>query len=86
MAGKMNVMKLLQEVRGLAAFASRRVTNPPLPSGIWMPVSPWRMQAMRLAQMSAKRTIRIAEATPLEIPDPVKIRHLPSRGASTKSL
>lgn len=79
MAGKVNVMKLLQELRGLAEFTSRRAPSklPPLPAAYW------RSQVSRMAQVRRKRTIRITAPIHGDIPDPVKIVHL--RGKSPAS-
>jgi hypothetical protein len=71
MAGKMNVMKLLQEMRGLD-FANRRPQSK-LPA---LPMAPLRLQPTRLAPPRRRRLIRIAAASPLDFPQPVKIVHL----------
>jgi hypothetical protein len=80
MAGKMNVMKMLQEIRGLAVFGHRR----PLPRQPGSPPPPWRSQFARGAASRRRRTIRIAMQTPSDIPDPVKITHL-KHGATQAS-
>lgn len=77
MAGKMNVMKLLQELRGLADFANRRPSSK-LPG---FPLAPWRAFSARGASARRKRTIRIAIETPTDIPHPVKITHLKNTAA-----
>ncbi len=70
MAAKMNVMKLLQEIRGLAIFSSRRVQSR-LPT---LPMIPWRA---RSAILRRKRFIRIdMQQAPMDIPNPVKITHI----------
>jgi hypothetical protein len=72
MAGKMNVMKLLQEMRGLADFTSRRPQSK-LPA---LPVVPGRLQASRVAASRRRRIIRIAAPAPMDFPQPVKIIHV----------
>jgi len=72
MAGKMNVMKMLQEIRGLAVFSNRR--PPPRQPG--SPPAVWRSQFARGAASRRRRSIRIDMQTPSDIPDPVKITHL----------
>jgi hypothetical protein len=71
MAGKMNVMKLLQEMRGLADFANRRPQSKP-PA---LPLVPGRIQPSRLAPPRRRRLIRIAAPAPMDFPQPVKIIH-----------
>jgi hypothetical protein len=73
MAAKMNVMKLLQEIRGLAIFSSRRVQSA-LPA---FPSIPWRARAAGPAGPRRRRFIRIdMQQPPMDIPDPVKITHV----------
>jgi hypothetical protein len=70
MAAKLNVMKLLQELRGFAEFACRR----PQPKLRWLPLLLWRSQFSRASLIRGKR-IRIEMQSPVDIPDPVKIVH-----------
>jgi hypothetical protein len=70
MAAKMNVMKLLQEIRGLAIFSSRRVQSKVPALG----VIPWRV---RTGNSRRKRFIRIdMQQAPMDIPNPVRITHV----------
>jgi hypothetical protein len=69
MAGKMNVMKLLQEMRGLADFTNRR---PPAK----LPAFPLGWQASRVAPPRRRRVIRVAAPYAQDFPHPVKIVHL----------
>lgn len=78
MAGKMNVMKLLQEMRGLAVFGNRR-PQPKVPA---IALAQWRSQAARMSHVQRKRTIRITGPAPLDIPDPVKIIHLRAKNSA----
>jgi len=69
MAAKMNVMKLLQEIRGLAVLSSRRVQSR-LPA---LSIVPWRARS----SSARKRFIRIdMQGGSADIPDPVKITHI----------
>jgi hypothetical protein len=75
MAAKMNVMKLLQEIRGLAIFSSRRVQSA-LPV---FPSIPWRARSGQPIGPRRKRFIRVDMQQPsMDIPNPVKITHLPA--------
>jgi hypothetical protein len=78
MAGKMNVMKMLQEIRGLAVFGHRR----PASKQPGFLQASWRSQSARGASARRRRTIRIAMQTPTDIPDPVKITHLTNAAPS----
>lgn len=72
MATKVNLMKLLQEVRGFAQLTNRR----PLPRT----PGPLLLQAHWLSRRSAgardKRTLRIKMDNLPDIPHPVKINHI----------
>jgi len=73
MAAKINLMKMLQEIRGMAIFSSRRVPSR-LPG---LATIPWRTRA---AGPGRKRLIRIdMQQAPADIPNPVKIVHLQSQ-------
>jgi hypothetical protein len=78
MAGKMNVMKLLQEMRGLAVFGNRR-PQPKMPA---IALAQWRSQAARMPRVHQKRTIRITAEAPLDIPHPVKIIHVKAKNSA----
>jgi hypothetical protein len=72
MATKMNMMKMLQQARGIAQITNRRPQNRPIgPLMLQMRFSSSRTSAGR-----RKRIIRIKMQSPLDIPHPVKITHL----------
>lgn len=71
MAAKINVMKLLQEMRGFAEFTSRR----PQPRLRGFPLLLWRSHLSRSNACLRKRAIRIEMLSPVDIPHPVKIIH-----------
>jgi hypothetical protein len=81
MATRMNMMKLLQEVRGLADFPSRRAPN--------RPNGPLALQATRLSVFKTKgakkRWIQVTMMDAEDIPCPVVIQHraIPSRVSQT---
>jgi len=73
MATRVNIMKLLQEMRGLADITSRNPqTRQPGPL-----VLPLRFSS-RKNPAKLRRTLRIAAHNPPDIPDPVRITHLRS--------
>ena len=73
MATRMNMMKLLQEVRSMAQLISRRPSSrPPGPLLLqWQPYSSKNAAARR------KWTLRIDIQDPPDIPQPVPIIHRP---------
>jgi hypothetical protein len=72
MATKINMMKMLQQARGMAQITNRRPQNrPPGPLMLEM-----RFSGSRTAAARRKRIIRIRMQNPLDIPHPVKITHL----------
>lgn len=72
MATKMNMLKLLQEVRGFAQFTTK--PNEPRPSGPLL--LQFRGPVLRRANAKRKRIIRIDMREPLDIPQPVPIIYL----------
>lgn len=72
MATRVNIMKLLQEARGLAEITSRH----PQPRQSGPLLLPLRA-ASRRNPAKLKRMLRIAIHNPPDIPDPVRITHLP---------
>jgi hypothetical protein len=79
MATKMKVLKLLQELRGLAEITNRH-PQVRTPGPLLLPV--------RTAQNPARRrkTIRINVQDLPDIPHPVKITHLKAAAASVATL
>ena len=75
MATKMNMMKMLQQARGMAQITNRRPQNrPPGPLMLEM-----RFSTSRTSPARRKRIIHIKMQNPLDIPHPVKITHLDPR-------
>jgi hypothetical protein len=71
MATRINMMKLLQEVRGLAELTSRRpFSRPPVPL-----ILQFRAQGRKLLARQAKRNIQVQMLNKPDIPQPVKIIH-----------
>jgi hypothetical protein len=70
MATRVNLMKLLQEVRGLSEIAIRRPARPLTSALLPLRVSP------RPVTLRRRRTIKIAMLEPIDIPAPVIITHL----------
>jgi len=75
MATKVNLMKLLQEARGLAQITNRRPSTRTAEPAL-LPV---RSAASRAPK--PKRTLRIVMQNPPDIPHPVKITHRPCQPA-----
>ena len=72
MATKINMMKMLQQARGMAQITNRRPQNrPPGPLMLEMRFSGSKTPAAR-----RKRIIRIRMQNAIDIPHPVKITHL----------
>jgi hypothetical protein len=69
MAARMNMLKLLEEVRGLADFPSK--------SALPRPSNPLRLQfrgpGARKPNARARHTLRIDMREQIDIPDPVRI-------------
>jgi hypothetical protein len=76
MATRMNVMKLLQEVRGLAELSFQ-----PPPKAVMGPLLLQQFMP-KFRTPGAKRTLRIIVQDPPDIPHPVKILYL-TRGCSS---
>jgi hypothetical protein len=72
MATRMNIMKLLQETRGLAQVTNR-CPAPRSPATLALQIRPPALRGLRAPQ---KQVIRIAMQDPPDIPHPVKIWHL----------
>jgi hypothetical protein len=79
MASRLNMMKLLQELRGLAAVTNRR-PQPRLPGPLLLPVRFTRAAA------GPTRTIRIAIELLPEVPCPVKITHVTDSSGGAPTL
>ena len=72
MATKMNMMKMLQQARGMAQITNRRPQNrPPGPLMLEM-----RFSGSRTTPARRKRIIRIRMQNAIDIPHPVKITYL----------
>jgi hypothetical protein len=72
MATKVNMLKMLQQARGMAEITNRRPQHRPLgPLMLEM-----RFSSSKAASARRKRIIRIKMQSPLDIPHPVKIKHL----------
>ena len=70
MATRMNMLKLLQEVRGFAQFATRPIEPRPGPLLLQF------RNRLRRATAKRKRIIRIDMQEPPDIPQPVRITYL----------
>jgi len=80
MATKVRIMKLLQEIRGMAQITNRRI--PSRQPGLFM------MQLRRHVSHTTsnrRRIIPIDLKNPVDIPDPVKITHIKTNGSCTDS-
>jgi hypothetical protein len=79
MAARINMLKLLEEVRGFAHFPAK----PPVPR----PSNPLRLQfsgpAARPLRARVKYLIKIDMQEPANIPDPVPITFLPAVNTPT---
>ena len=75
MAAKVRIMKLLQEMRGFAEVTNRL----PLPKQPGLFLMKLRTHFSQGALPSRKRVITIEIQDRADIPDPVKITHVPSR-------
>ena len=75
MATRINIMKLLQEVNGMAQITNRRgQARPSAPALLQLRSIKWKPG--RATQ--SKRIIRIAMQDPPDIPHPVRIVHCPA--------
>jgi hypothetical protein len=72
MATRIKMLKLLQEVRGFAQFASR--PSEPKPAGPLL--LDFRAAMRRRAASRRKRAIKIEMREPVDIPHPVPITYL----------
>jgi len=77
MANRMNMLKLLQEVQGFAAFTRRR--PPPRHTGALL--LQLRSINFRGSNGPRKRILRISMQDPPDIPQPVKIVHIRASNA-----
>src|SRR5204863_3697543 len=74
MAAKIRIMKLLQEIRGLADITQRQPT--PRQPGLFL--IELRSHLAESRQPWNRKTIVIEMQGPLDVPHPVKIRHIPA--------
>jgi hypothetical protein len=72
MAAKVNISKLLQEIRGFSEVTNRR-PDPKLPGLFLMQL---RATTLQKAPPKRKLTIAIQMNDHLNVPHPVKIRHM----------
>ena len=72
MATRMKIMRLLQEMRGLAQITNRR-PSPRSAAALAIQVRPL---SVRGRKNERKRTIRVDMQSPPDIPHPVKITHV----------
>lgn len=72
MATKIKMMKLLQEMRGFADIANRR----PQPRSPGLFLLQMRSQVLHTPFSPRKRTLQIEIQDTLDIPHPVKIKHI----------
>jgi hypothetical protein len=79
MATRVNMLKLLQEVRGLMNFASRR-PHPRQPGALFLAMRPLSLKSPKSPR---KRIIRVSIQDPPDIPTPVKIIFLEPAERST---
>lgn len=82
MAAKMNIMKFLQEVRGLAEFTGQRPAT--RPSAVHL----MQFRSHLPANTRARRrfTIRIAMKNAPDIPAPVSITHVSASDSAAASV
>jgi hypothetical protein len=82
MATKIRMMKLLQEIRGLAQITNRR----PQPKAAGLFLMQLRAHVAHATYQRRKVIIPIDLKEPPDIPHPVKIRHVKESGFGTISL
>ena len=75
MAGRMNMLKLLQEVRGFAQFPAKP-SQPRQPSLLSLQ---YRGRIARIAASRHKFALRVDMQEPVDIPQPIPIRFLVDR-------
>lgn len=78
----MKMMKLLQEIRGIAEFTNRRPQ--PRPLGLFL--VQMRSHVTQTTLQNRKRNIAIDSPTFTDIPHPVKITHLKPKSARPSVL
>jgi hypothetical protein len=76
MATRMNMMKLLQEVRGLAEFTNQ----PPPPARFIGPLLLQQYLPKVRIPGATRKNLRIIVQDPPDIPNPVKITYIRSSG------
>jgi hypothetical protein len=79
MATKVRIMKMLQEIRGLAQITSRRPPSK-MPGLLLIQMRP---NGPRTITQRKKTIIKVDVQEPLDIPNPVKITHLKTHPASS---
>ena len=82
MAAKMKMLKLVQEIRGLAELTNRR----PQPKPLGLFLVQMRSHITQTSTQNRKRNIAIEGPAPTDIPHPVKITHLRSQAARSQQL
>ncbi len=82
MAAKMKMMKLLQEIRGLAELTNRRPQ--PRPLGLFL--VQMRSHITQTSNQNRKRSIAIGGPAPTDIPHPVKITHVRAETPRSQQL
>jgi hypothetical protein len=78
MAAKMNIMKFLQEVRGLAEFTGRRPASKPSAVHLMQ----FRSHLPASGYSRRRFTIRIAMKDGPDIPTPVSVTHVSATNAA----
>ena len=73
MATRINMMKLLQEIQGMAQVTNRRPFRTTAALALQI-----RHPLQRNSRVRQRRIIRISMQNPPDIPNPVKIKHLSS--------
>jgi hypothetical protein len=82
MATKIRMMKLLQEIRGLAQITNRR----PQPKSAGLFLMQMRAHVAHATYQRRKLVIPIDLKDPPDIPHPVKIRHVKEHSSGTISV
>ncbi len=78
MAAKIQIMKLLQEMRGFPEVTNRR----PQPRTPGLFLLQMRSHLLQATGLKDKRTISVDMQTRPDLPHPIKIKHLKPRPAS----
>ena len=81
MAAKIQIMKLLQEMRGFAYITNRR----PQPRTPGLFLLQMRSHMLHASLPKEKRTISVHTQAPPDLPHPIKIKHLGARSAAQAS-